>query len=527
MNILVVDDEPSVRRVAMRVLENAGHRCFPAGTSAEAVTLLGRNSFDVAMLDVRMPGESGLELARLIQRAYPKVRVVMVTATADFSSVAEARVAGAIDYLVKPVPSAALRAAVERAGARGKRPLAPAEPLSAPPAVLAPTAATPSAAPVASAEPMIDRLFHAMVEAGASDLHLAAHMPPMVRQDGDMCALETDAEPLTVPDIVRLLHQIMPSKNRQEFEATHDTDFAYEIPGLSRFRGNVFMDRKGMAAVFRTVPNAIVSAETLGLTPAMLQLCQLRKGLVLVTGPTGSGKSTTLAAMIDHINRHRSDHVITIEDPIEFVHENERCLVNQREVYSHTASFKTALRAALREDPDVLLIGEMRDLETVAIALEAAETGHLVFATLHTSTAASTIDRVIDQFPGDRQAQIRVMLSESLKGVIAQTLCRQVGGGRVAAWEVLIMTPAISNLIRTGKTFQIPSMMQVGRSAGMAMLNDSLFELVRASRITAEEADSRAIDKAGLAVMLGRGGTERENLAPTAGQGLAKVGVAV
>jgi twitching motility protein PilT len=525
MNILVVDDEPSVRRVAMRVLENAGHRCYPAGTCAEAVALLGRNNFDVAMLDVRMPGESGLELARMIQRVYPRVRVVMVTATADFSSVAEARVAGAIDYLVKPVPSAALREAVDRAGARGKRAPAAAEPQSVGPTPPPPAAAA-SAAPVTGAEPLIDRLFHAMVEAGASDLHLAAHMPPMIRQDGDMCALDTDAEPLTVADVVHLLHQIMPGKSRQEFEATHDTDFAYEIPGLSRFRGNVFMDRKGMAAVFRTVPNAIVSSETLGLTPAMLQLCQLRKGLVLVTGPTGSGKSTTLAAMIDHINRHRADHVITIEDPIEFVHENDRCLVNQREVYSHTASFKTALRAALREDPDVLLIGEMRDLETVAIALEAAETGHLVFATLHTTTAASTIDRVIDQFPGDRQAQIRVMLSESLKGVIAQTLCRQIGGGRVAAWEVLIMTPAISNLIRTGKTFQIPSMMQVGRSAGMAMLNDALFELVRASRITAEEADSRAIDKAGLAVMLGRGGGERESTAPTAGPGLVRAGAA-
>ena len=239
------------------------------------------------------------------------------------------------------------------------------------------------------------------------------------------------------------------------------------MPNLARFRANVFADRKGRGAVFRVIPSEILTAEKLGLSPHILNLCKLNKGLVLVTGPTGSGKSTTLCAMIDYINRTRDEHIITIEDPIEFVHQNQKCLINQREVRTHTTSFKAALRAALREDPDIVLVGELRDLETVAIAIETAETGHLVFGTLHTTTAASTVDRIIDQFPSDRQSQIRIMLSESLRGVIAQTLCRKIGGGRVAALEVLIANGAVSNLIREGKTFQIPSLMQVGKAIGM------------------------------------------------------------
>src|SRR5262249_22858266 len=256
----------------------------------------------------------------------------------------------------------------------------------------------------------------------------------------------------------------------------------------ARFRINVFADRKGIGAAMRQIPNNIRTAEDMGLSKQGLDLCFLTKWLVLATGPTASGKSTTLAAMIDFINRNRDDHIITIEDPIEFVHENKKCLINQREVRTHTGSFKHALRAALREDPDIILVGEMRDLETIAIAIETAETGHLVFGTLHTTTAASTVDRVIDQFPADRQAQIRVMLSESLKGVIAQTLCRKIGGGRVAALEVLIATSAISNLIREGKTFQIPSMMQVGKAVGMVALNEALLDLVSKKLVAPEEA---------------------------------------
>jgi twitching motility protein PilT len=357
-------------------------------------------------------------------------------------------------------------------------------------------------------EPAIDQLLRDMHAAGASDLHLCAGVPPLVRKDGDIVPLSAEAPPLQPPEVAALLHAIMPEANRAEFEARHDTDFAHEIAEVARFRANVFADRKGMGAVFRVIPSRILSAEDLQLSPHILQLCHLTKGLVLVTGPTGSGKSTTLCALIDYINRHRREHIITIEDPIEFVHPNKQCLINQREVRTHTESFKTALRAALREDPDILLVGELRDLETIAIAIETAETGHLVFGTLHTTTAASTVDRVVDQFPADRQAQIRVMLSESLKGVIAQTLCRKAGGGRVAALEVLLVNPAISNLIREGKTFQIPSMMQVGRASGMVLLNDALLELVKANQITRDEAMARSVEKAGMETLLKRLGPD-------------------
>ena len=350
----------------------------------------------------------------------------------------------------------------------------------------------------------IDRLFHAMVQAGASDLHLCVGSPPIIRKDGRMQALDPAAGVLGTQDLVQLLAPIMPEMNRKEFSERHDTDFAYEIPELARFRANAFVDRRGPGAVFRVIPAKILTAEQLGLAPAILQLCRLQKGLVLVTGPTGSGKSTTLCAMIDYINKQREDHLIAIEDPIEFVHQNHKCLINQREIRTHTDSFKDALRAALREDPDIVLVGEMRDLETVAIAIETAETGHLVFGTLHTTTAASTVDRIIDQFPTDRQSQIRVMLSESLRGVIAQNLCRKIGGGRVAALEVLIATHAVSNLIREGKTFQIPSIIQVGKAVGMVSLNDALFDLVAKKLVAPEEAYSKAVDKAGFEGLLKR-----------------------
>ena len=330
----------------------------------------------------------------------------------------------------------------------------------------------------------IDKLFHAMVNGGASDLHLCCGTPPLVRKDGRMQPLDPNMPAMTDDFLARLLDPIMPPPNRVEFAERHDTDFAYEIQGLARFRANIYADRKGRGAVFRVIPTQILSAEKLGLSPAILNLCKLNKGLVLVTGPTGSGKSTTLCAMIDYINRNRDEHIITIEDPIEFVHDNQKCLINQREVRTHTTSFKAALRAALREDPDIVLVGELRDLETVAIAIETAETGHLVFGTLHTTTAASTIDRIIDQFPADRQAQIRVMLSESLRGVIAQTLCRKIGGG--------------------GKTFQIPSMMQVGKNVGMVSLNEALLDLVAKKIVAPDEAYSKSVDKSNFEASLKR-----------------------
>ncbi|MFC1521516.1 type IV pilus twitching motility protein PilT [Elusimicrobiota bacterium] len=343
--------------------------------------------------------------------------------------------------------------------------------------------------------PLLDELFRKMIEVGASDLHMTCGAKPLVRESGDMKVLEGQTEVLTVEKMSQYMVEIAPKQNWAEFQKDGDSDFAYEISGLARFRANFFLDRTGPGAVFRVIPTEILTAEQLNLPPVVMEFCQLTKGLVVVTGPTGSGKSTTLAAMVDHINKERSEHIITIEDPIEFVHPNKKCLVNQREVRRHTQGFKRALRAALREDPDIVLIGEMRDLETVEIALETAETGHLVFGTLHTTTAASTVDRIIEQFPSHQQAQIRAMLGGSLKGVVAQTLCKKIPKGRVAAIEILVGTPAISNYIREGKTHQIASAMQVGSKQGMRLLNDALAELVQKKIVDPNEAYLKSIDK--------------------------------
>ncbi|MGE0812275.1 MAG: type IV pilus twitching motility protein PilT [Vicinamibacterales bacterium] len=368
------------------------------------------------------------------------------------------------------------------------------------------TPPTPTPAAAGSTAPM-DTLLRAMVQMKASDLHLSAGTVPQVRHDGEMKAVP-GAPTLSAADTERLLLSIAPPRAREEFLRRHDADFAYEIAEVGRFRGNLFVDRKGPGGVFRIIPSRILTAEELGLSAEVLELCRLPKGLVLVTGPTGSGKSTTLCALIDYINRHRADHIITIEDPLEFVHENKQCLVNQRQVGDHTDSFKDALRAALREDPDVVLVGELRDLETMAIAIETAETGHLVFGTLHTSSAHGTIDRIINQFPSERQQQIRMMLADGLKGVISQMLCKKIGGGRVPAMEIMVASPSISNLIREGKTFQIPSIMQSGKKLGMCLMNDSFVDLVKKSLVKPEDAYAKAVDKAGLLAQFKRNGVD-------------------
>ncbi len=352
-----------------------------------------------------------------------------------------------------------------------------------------------------AAEERIQEMLRKLVSSGSSDLHLRVGEPPIIRKSGEMMRLE-GYQPLTVDEMTALIQSIMPERNKKEFAETNDSDFAYEIIDVARFRCNAMRERKGPAAVFRVIPTKILSVEDLQVSEDVQKLCFLTKGLVVVTGPTGSGKSTTLAAMVDLINRKRTDHVITIEDPIEFVHPNKSCVITQRQVHLHTDSFKRALRAALREDPDIVLVGEMRDLETVEIAIETAETGHLVFGTLHTTTAASTIDRIIDQFSADRQSQIRVMLSESLKGVVAQVLCKKIGGGRVAVREVLITVPAISNLIREAKTFQIPSMMQTNKKYGMVLMNDALLEVVDKKLVEPKEAWMKSVDKGSFEAML-------------------------
>jgi twitching motility protein PilT len=344
------------------------------------------------------------------------------------------------------------------------------------------------------------QLFEELVKSGSSDLHLRTDQPPVLRLHGEM--ERTEGAPLSEGELELLIRSIMSPKAIGEFQERNDADWAYEIDGLARFRCNAGRERLGPFAVFRIIPTKILTADQLGLSKEVQNLAYLTKGLVLVTGPTGSGKSTTLAGIIDLVNRTRTDHIITIEDPIEFVHPSKSCIVTQREVGVHTAGFKQALRAALREDPDIVLVGEMRDLETVAIAIETAETGHLVFGTLHTTTAPSTIDRIIDQFSADRQGQIRVMLSESLKGVVSQTLCKKIGGGRVAAKEILLTNSAVSNLIREGKVFQIPSIMQTNKKAGMMTMNDCLIDLVDQKLVEPKEAYMKSVDKSGFAGLL-------------------------
>ncbi len=358
-------------------------------------------------------------------------------------------------------------------------------------------AASVAAAPVLTGDGpqhMLDRLLRTLAAEQGSDLHLRVGEPPILRKDGELMRIPGTA-PIAGDQLEQMLLATMPARNREEFLACNDTDFALDIPGVARFRGNALRDRCGAAAVFRLIPSTIITAEQLGLSEHEKALCTLTKGLVLVTGPTGSGKSTTLCGMIDLVNRTRHDHIITIEDPIEFVHASKQCILTQRQVGVHTNSFKSALRAALREDPDVILVGELRDLETIAIAIETAETGHLVFGTLHTTTAPSTVDRLIDQFPADRQAQVRTMLSESLKGVISQTLVKKKGGGRAAAREVLLANTAVSNLIREGKTFQIPTVMQTSKKLGMVTLNDALLDLVERNVVEASDALAKAVDK--------------------------------
>lgn len=340
----------------------------------------------------------------------------------------------------------------------------------------------------------LDAFFKLMFDTSASDLHIVSGQPPILRVHGELERVKYD--PLDDESLRQMLYEIAPEQKIKTFEETGDVDFGYEIPNVARFRANYFMQKNGCGAVFRQIPTKVLTADELGLPPILKKSSMLHKGLVLVTGPTGSGKSTTLAAMIDHANKHRKDHIITIEDPIEFVHEPQGCLINHREVGAHTRSFAAALRGALREDPDIILVGEMRDLETIRLALEAANTGHLVFGTLHTTNAAKTIDRVIEVFPAEEQAQVRNGLSTGLKVVVAQNLFKRIDKkGRCAALEILVVTSAVGNLIREGKTVQIPSAIQTGKQFGMQTLDDAIMNVLQKGWISPDEAYDKATDK--------------------------------
>lgn len=340
----------------------------------------------------------------------------------------------------------------------------------------------------------IDAFFKLMAEQGASDLHLVSGQQPILRIHGEMERVKYKV--LENDELKAMLYEIAPEDKVKKFEETGDIDFGYEIPGLARYRSNFFQQKYGVAAVFRQIPSEVLTAEQLGLPPVLKKFAMLHKGMVLVTGPTGSGKSTTLAAMMDYANKNRKDHIITVEDPIEFVHKSQGCIVNHREVGLHTKSFAAALRGALREDPDIVLVGEMRDLETIELALIAASTGHLVFGTLHTQSAAKTVDRVIDVFPANQQSQVRTTLSESLKGVVAQNLFKRIDKkGRCAALEILVVTSAVGNLIREEKTFQIPSAIQTGKKYGMQSFDDAILDLLNKRWIAADDAYDKAIEK--------------------------------
>ncbi len=350
----------------------------------------------------------------------------------------------------------------------------------------------------------IDALFKMMHQQGASDLHISTGAPPILRLHGEMVRIKSPD--LTNDQVKSLLYEILDEEQIQQFEETRDLDFAYSVPGLARFRGNTLDTHRGMAAVFRIIPSKILSADDLKLPEGVRKMTRFKKGLVLVTGPTGSGKSTTLAAMIDLINSSRKEHILTLEDPLEFIHENKLSLLNQRQIGTHSLSFANALKAALREDPDIILVGEMRDLETIELAMSAAETGHLVFGTLHTNSAPKTIDRIIDVFPTDAQEQVRTMLGESLKGVVCQQLCKTADGkGRVAALEIMLGNAAVGNLIREGKTFQIPSIIQTARKDGMQLMDSHLQNLLDEGKITVQEAYRCAVDKRSFEARLPKG----------------------
>ncbi|MDM8516120.1 type IV pilus twitching motility protein PilT [Desulfobacterales bacterium HSG16] len=341
----------------------------------------------------------------------------------------------------------------------------------------------------------IDAFFKLMNEQGASDLHLVSGQPPALRLRGEIERIKYKV--LENDELKAMLYEIAPEDKVKVFEETGDVDFGYEIPGLARYRANFFMQKYGCAAVFREIPSTILTAEQLGLPPVLAKLASLPRGLVLVTGPTGSGKSTTLAAIIDVANKTRKDHILTVEDPIEFVHESQNCIINHREVGTHTKTFTAALKGALREDPDIILVGEMRDLETIALAIEAASTGHLVYGTLHTSSAAKTVDRVIEVFPSSEQSQIRSTLSDGIRAVVAQNLFKRIDKkGRCCAQEILIATPAIRNLIRENKTYQINSAMQTGKKYGMQVLDDAIMDLLDKKWISPDEAYMKANEKA-------------------------------
>jgi pilus retraction protein PilT len=480
---------PSDETLALVPMQFASrHRVLPLSTRGQTLTLGVVDELTGTVISAVHNMAPGMDLqpVRITAAAFDKVMQSRGGALAESGAFAPEPVGGSPAGTLDAGGGPALDAA-GGAGAGGGAPAGPSK----------------RRGPRQTSSPRLDPLLKRMVAEGASDLHLSAGHKPRWRIDGELYEI-ADAKVLGTEVVFDLFKPIMADRSIDEFVETNDADFAYAVPGVARFRCNLFRDHLGVGAVLRTIPDKILTFEQLGLPEAVRKFCDQPKGIVLVTGPTGSGKSTTLAAMMDYINKNRRTHIITLEDPIEFVHKSRKALVNQREVGEHTQSFHRALKAALREDPDIVLVGEMRDIETVSLALETANTGHLVFGTLHTATAVSTVDRIIDLFPPEQQGQIRSVVADALKGVVSQTLLKKKGGGRIAALEVLVGSAAISNLIREGKNHQIPNIQMTAKKQGNRMLNEELEKLVKAGKVDYEQAIGKSLDKAEFAKRFGR-----------------------
>jgi len=503
LKVLVVGDDLSVYERLQSVFSSQAPEItvLSAISAARGRALAVSQRPDVILIDADMPDDDGYRIAAALreEEGLAEMRVVMLASTLDAVAETRARDAGAVGLLsVKADPSEVLRTVRDL--------------VAAPPGRLdfrgqaTPVQAPPSTAPGKQAGPEfgIDELLRMLLDREGSDLHITVGSPPGLRIRGDIVPI-SPARPLTPKDTQDMILAMLSEEQRRKFDAELELDFAYSLPGLSRFRANVFLQRSSMGAVFRRIPISIPTIEELGLPKVCNFLAERPRGLVLVTGPTGSGKSTTLAAMIDHINATRPVHIVTMEDPIEFIHRNKKAYVNQREIGSDTRSFASALKRVLRQDPDVILVGEMRDLETISAAITAAETGHLVFGTLHTTGGPETIDRVIDVFPPHQQQQIRMQLSTTLEGVLSQVLLRTADGTkRVMAMEIMLGIPSISNLIREGKTHQMPTIIYGSQSIGMQTLDQDLKRLLQAGLVTYEEAISKAKDPRELAKLVGK-----------------------
>jgi twitching motility protein PilT len=493
MKVLIVDDDLSLfERLQGYCAGNAPDiSVLSAISGPRALAIAAYQKPDVIVIDAAIPDIDGYELAakfRLEQGA-DGGRVVMLAAVLDEVASTRAKEAGAVAQISVDASLPEMVTAVRRAGVQASN--APADP------------AAPSASGTADGH-TVDDLLRLLLDRGGSDLHITVGSPPGLRIRGEIIPVE-NMKPLGPKDTQELILGLLSEEQRRRFDAELELDFAYSIPGLSRFRANVFQQRNSMGAVFRTIPLAIPTLADLGLPKVCQFLCDRPRGLVLVTGPTGSGKSTTLAAMIDHINATRPVHIVTLEDPIEFMHRNKRAYVNQREIGADTRSFASALRRVLRQDPDVILVGEMRDLETISAAITAAETGHLVLATLHTTGGPETVDRIIDVFPPHQQQQVRMQLSATLEGVLSQVLLRSADGvSRTMAMEIMLGTPSICNLIREGKTHQMPTIIHGAQSVGMQTLDQDIKRLLQAGVVTFEEAIAKAKDPRELASLVGR-----------------------